>query len=481
MSFRPFTKRTVFPATLLALLALAIPRSANAEIVAVGCDADPDWCKTGPVAFARSDSLPIEWSFDTGWVPANSPLQLHLFAGVYATTRVSLEGNLETSWPEALVLRTPGKPEGGILGFHYGVELGAKAKIHVTVAGQDYDWTGDVPYVPQIDFQVEGQQVFNAWGFDPGVTLSSKTMPTKLVQVGVGDIVGGSIPGIDGGIEVDIAMELAATYTTHRIVVETADGKLVSGGEITSADGESSATYLNGPAIDLDVHPEGTVDYDGIIHLIPAFWIELLGKTWNIPIADIPISFPITQTEWVFDKQRVHVPLPDVVPSVEEIDFGDVQVGQKSLVNFNIWNAGEAKAKVTFVSSNPDVFPAWDQAADVETGITFDSAVRFMPTQNGPFEGTLFIASNDPSDGVQTIVLKGNGFGGPETAPKPIDQESGCACRIAAREPQNSNVGGVSLIGVAAALSMLRRVRWVKEDSDGSKRTRISKRKNPTS
>jgi hypothetical protein len=480
MSFRHFTSRSVFPAALLALAALAIPRSANAEIVAIGCDADPDWCKTAPVSFARSDTLPIEWNFDTGWVPANSPLQLHLWAGVYANTRVGLKGALETSWPDALVLRAPGNPEGGLIAFHYGAELGAQAKIHVTVAGQTYDWTGDVPYIPQFDFQIEGEQVFDAWGYDPGVTLSSKTMPVTIIQVGIGDIVGGSIPGIDGGIEVDLAMELAATYKTERMVIETSDGQPVSGGDITTPDGETSTKYLNGPAIDLDVHPVGTIDYDGVIHLIPAFWVKLLGQSWNIPIADIPIAFPITQTKWAFDKQRVHVPLPDVVVSVNEIDFGDVEVGQKALTAFDIWNAGEARAKVTFVSSSPDLFPAWDVSADVETGVTFDSAVRFIPTKNGPFEATLFVASNDPSDAVQEIKLRGVGFGGPETAPSTIEQDSGCACRVARGEDTRSNTGAFCLLGIGVALSIFRRVTWVKSDYKGSKSTHRKIRNNST-
>ena len=33
---------------------------------------------------------------------------------------------------------------------------------------------------------------------------------------------------------------------------------------------------------------------------------------------------------------------------------------------------------------------------------------------DGPFTATLYIASNDPSDPVQEIILKGTGFGGPE-------------------------------------------------------------------
>lgn len=451
MKKRFFSRGFLLSASTLLFALVAGTREARAEVVAVGCAADPDWCKTGPIAFDHSDTLPIEWSFDTGWTPANSPLQVHLWAGVYATTRVSLKGALETSWPAALTLRTPGDKDGGLLSYHYGVELGAQAKIHITVAGKDYDWTGDIPYVPQFDFQVEGETIFDAWGWKPGATLSSKTMPQMLVQVGIGDIVGGSIPGIDGGLEVDVAMELQATYQTERLVITTPDGKPVLGGDITEADGETSMKYLSGPSVDLDVHPEGTCDYDGVIHLIPAFWVELLGQQWNIPIADIPISFPITQTQWVFDKTRVHVPLPDLVPSKTEIDFGDVEVGQKALVGFSLWNAGEARAKVTMVSSSPDLFPAWDPTLDIEPGITTDTAVRFIPTKNGGFEATLFVASNDPSDPVQEIVLKGNAFGGPnESAQDSISQDSGCACQLGAEStPRAGALAFATLLGAS--------------------------------
>jgi MYXO-CTERM domain-containing protein len=448
---------------LLALGAFALPllagiRAAQADVTAVPCDKDPHYCGTGPIAFDRSDSLPVEWAFDTGWTPQGSPLQVHLWAGVYATTRVSLKGALETSWPEALVLRTPGAPDGGLVAFHYGVELGAQAAVHITVAGQNYDWVGDIPYVPQIDFQVQGEQGFDAWGFDPGATVSSKTQPQTIIQVGIGDIIGGSIPGIDGGLEVDVAMELAATYRTKRMVIRTDEGEPVAGGDITSQNGETTTKYQNGPAVDLDVHPEGTVDYDGTIHLIPAFWVELLGKNWSIPIADIPIAFPITQTKWVFDAQRVHVPLPDLVVDKVEIDFGEVEVGQKKLETFSAWNAGEALAKIAVVSSNPDVFPAWDPSLDVEPGITADSAVRFMPTKNGPFVATLFVASNDPSDPVQEIVLKGVGFGGPDGFASDISQEGSCACRTAPSDPSSPSPAAPALAMFGAvAVAFFRR------------------------
>ncbi len=51
-------------------------------------------------------------------------------------------------------------------------------------------------------------------------------------------------------------MEVAATYTTEQLVITTADGEGVEGGPITEADGKTQTSYLGGPAVDLDVHPE---------------------------------------------------------------------------------------------------------------------------------------------------------------------------------------------------------------------------------
>lgn len=441
-----------------ALAASAPARSALAyDSLAKPCNSDPQTCQIASIAFSHKDALPIEWAFDTGWVPANSPLQVHLWAGVYANTAVSMKGALETTWPEALVLATPGDKDGGHLGYHYGAEIGAQGKVEVEVAGQKYSWVGDLPYIPQFDFQVEAAGVFDAWGFPPGVTLASKTQQQTLAQIGISDIIGGSIPGIDGGFQLDVAMELEVTYMTDRMVIETTDGKLVKGGAITSQDGETLVEYLNGPSIELDVHPEGTVDYTGVLHLIPAFFIELLGQQWSIPIADIPISFPITQNDWIFDKQRVHVPLPDLVVMEEEIDFGDVEVGQKNQEPFALWNAGEAKSFVVLGSSDPDVFEVSDAATEIDPAATFDAAVRFAPKKNGEVTATIYVGSNDPSDPVQLLKVRGVGYGGftGETGEDP-DQDAGCACRAAGLESaKTSSESGLFGGGEAAPFAAL--------------------------
>ena len=393
----------------VAAVLLASPRaSADPTTVATPCGDDPLYCEAGgPLKFDKTDALPIQWSFDTGWVPGNSPVQVHIWADIWANTHVALAGNLVTSWPDALTLEAPGNKEGGDFGFHYGADFGAQGKVSIKVAGQTYSWTGDIPYVPQFDLEVKDHKIFDAWAYAPGVKLSGLTQPQKIASVGLKDIIGG-IPGLDGGFELDIALQLDATYTTDQVVVTTPEGVQVEGGPITSDAGKTSAKYLSGPSVELDVHPEGTVSYDGILHLVPAFYISVLGQDWQIPVADIPIAFPITATKWSFDPQRVHVPLPDLVLPKTKIDFGDVEIGQKLLLPYSLWNAGEAKVAATISSSDPAVFPPWDTQLDVESTLTVDSAVRFLPTQAGYFTAHLTVASNDPSDPVQTIELRGH-------------------------------------------------------------------------
>ena len=449
----------------VAALLLVAPRAkADPPVVATPCGDDPLYCESGgPLKFDKVDALPIQWSFDTGWVPGNSPVQVHIWADIWANTHVALAGRLVSSWPDALTLEAPGNKEGGDFGFHYGADFGAQGKVSIKVAGQTYSWTGDIPYVPQFDLEVKDSKIFDAWAYSPGVKLSGLTSPQKIASVGLKDIIGG-IPGLDGGFELDIAMQLDATYTTDQIVVTTTDGVPVEGGPITSAGGKSSAKYLSGPSMELDVHPEGTVSYDGILHLVPAFYISVLGQDWQIPVADIPIPFPITDAKWSFDPQRVHVPLPDLVLPKTKIDFGDVEVGQKMILPYSLWNAGEAKAAAMITSSDPANFPPWDTQLDVDATVTVDSAVRFTPTRSGDFKAQLTIASNDPSDPIQIIELTGHAPQIKVNSPPPAEEDTstpdevaGCGCHTAG-EASNTE-GGLGAAGLFLALAVVRRRR----------------------
>ncbi|WP_437958675.1 choice-of-anchor D domain-containing protein [Sorangium sp. So ce119] len=446
-----------------AALTLLAPAAASAyDSLAAPCPDDPLFCRRGPVAFQRRDAIPLELDFETGWIPPSSPLQLSLRAAVYANTEVSLSGALEASWPEALSLAAPGDPGGGVFACDYGLDVSAQGRVSISVLGQDFDWTGDIPYVPQIDFQVHTRDKFDAWGWDPGVTLASSTDVQRLASVSLADIIG-SIPGIDGRFELDVAMDVTARYATHRVAVETLDQATVSGGDITPEQRASSTEYLGGPSVELNVRPEGSVRYEGTLHLIPAFGVSLLGREWSIPIADIPLAFPLTEQAWRFESERVHVPLPDLALDKQEIDFGTVEVGQANAELVTLSNVGEALLDVAVTAGDAESFELADAALEIDGETATDFAIRFAPKAAGEFTATVLLASNDPDAPEQAIFVRGVGVDRPEEPPdsgEPAAQDGGCACRAAAGAQGGGAwaAAGLSLAALAGGLRRRRRV-----------------------
>lgn len=445
-----------------------VASTALAVEVAKPCTDDPLTCEAAPIAFSREVALPVMGGFDTGWVPSNSALQVHLFAQLFANTKIALAGQLVTSWPDVLTLHTPGTPGAGSLGIHYGVDIGAEAHVHVTVLGQTFDWTGPIPYLPQFDYQVDANNAFDPWAFQ-GVTVDGSTLQQKLAQVSVTSFIGVNIPGLDGGFELDTKMDLAATYKTRDLLITFVDGSGVEGGPIVAEDGASLAKYMSGPSIEFDVRPEGEVVYDGKLHLIPAFYITTIGPDFNIPIVDVPIPFHFEQKEWTFDPVRVHVPLPDIFvdgdptdvtppsESANVIDLGTVQVGAQSAKKVTIQNVGEAALAAGFASSDPAHFTLSSATAKLETAHSFDELVIFTATEPGEFTTTVAIASNDPDEPTRTIQVKAVAVGpGDGATPPPIDpgaadaQGGGCGCRLADHQPTQMPLG----LALGAALSV---------------------------
>ena len=445
-------------------LLVSLPALASAEEVAEPCEPDALMCQAGPVAFHEELELPIQGGFDTGWVPQGSPLQVHFWAQLYASTFVDLAGELETSWPEALALEAVPTPGAGALGIHYGVDIGGEAMVQVEVLGQTYSWTGDIPYVPQFDFQVENQTTFDPWAFD-GVTVGGSTMQETLFQVDVTSFIGIDIPGLSGGIELDVMMDLDATYRTEQIRVLEPDGMLVAGGAILSASPPvTNALYLGGPSVEYDVQPVGTIVYDGTLHLIPAFYIDTIGPDFSIPVADIPIPFSIDQKNFPFDAARVHVPLPDIElpaddapPSGGEfdlpdngLDFGQVWVGTSAPLALEIHNLGEAKLVASAAASDPAFVLAASELT-LTPGAKASFIVNFEPTTEGDFSATLVLASNDPDEPTREVTLRGVAVPqgedlGPTVPAEVLDEDDdGCNCRSA-----GTSRGSGAALGFAA-------------------------------
>lgn len=404
--------------TVVSAVALLYAESASAEEHAKRCTPDATACMTAPLAFSRDFGVdPI--GFDTGWVPQGSPIQVHLFAQLFAETHVAMGGHLRTTWPAesgpGLTYATPGEPGSGSLSFHYGVNIGAKAKVQISVLGINYSWTGDIPYFPQFDYHVAAQGAFDPWAFD-GFTVDGSTTQQTLAQVSVTDFIGINIPGLDGGFELDSYTELQATYRTLRMLVARPDGTVVEGGPILA---EAATTFDHadkplGGFVEVDVHPEGEVRYDIVLHLIPAFYIDTIGPSFSIPIADIPIPFTLTQGDWNFDPVRVRVPLPDITLEGDPVDVlpgeleialedGDEDEETPASATFSVANDGEETLVSTLNVEGP--FTASIGLSELGIGSVTNVTVTVDTDEPGDHEGTLTIASNDPDEPARVVQL----------------------------------------------------------------------------
>lgn len=441
-----------------------------AAIIAQYCSsADLECTIAGPLEYAKTIKLPIAFDWDTNWIPNSSPLQVRFYVKVPAETTVELEGQLQTSWPQAMTLATPGG-EHGLLAFDYGLQVGAKARIDTTIAGIPIKWTGDIPYAPNVDFHMKGTTSFTPWAFAPnGAAATGVTKELTLFDVNLLGLAGIPSQISKGGVSLDVKGQLTATYTTDRIQIDPAGPNELP---VQSAGGTAYRAFPGGPSVDYDVWPEGTVHYDGTLHLIPAFFIEALGQKLTLPITDFPIPIPVGDQKFVFDPVRVHVPLPDIAPLKDPmIDFGQVWVGDSKLRELSLDNRGEAKARATgFIDASMETtFQLASPSTLIDAGQNGTMKIRFTPQKAGLFETELTLVTNDPDYRFIRVKLRGLGAaaGTPEspgddagvpeagTAPSAtptVNKAGGCGCRTAGRksgEPA-SLLALFGLVGLAA-------------------------------
>jgi len=429
-----------------------------ADVIATYCSETDLECTTAPLFYAKTISLPIAFDLDTGWVPQGSSLQVRFYVKVPASTTVELDGSLETTWPEAMTLATPGGTH-GLLKFDYGLEVGAKAKIDTTVLG----WEGDIPFVPQVDWHLKAETQFSPWAFPPNTASAAATSPkVRLFEVNLLNLVGIPSQISQGGLALDLQADLKATYQTDRIRIEPAS---VTETPIESEDGTTTRSFPGGAFVEYDVFPEGHVDYDGTLHLIPSFYVSILTKDYTLPLVDIPVTFDVGKQDFVFDPVRVHVPLPDLEPVAATLDFGDVATGDQKTLQLDLSNVGEAKARATgFLGSSADGFSL--PAAEVLIPSLKNSsyAVTFAPNRDGPASAQLTLVTNDPDQRFIKVTLLANGGvigdgGVGSTPPDQSGDSGGCGCRTAPSGETGSFAWASLVLGLALSRRRRRRAR----------------------
>jgi len=412
------------------------PRADGGVSSGEGCPADAVGCHDDRLSWLHRDSAFDTIDYDSGWVPSSGRIQLRFGVHVGGSTEVAMSADASASWPLPISIAVPGTPDTGRLQIDYGLEITARLRFDVSVAGIRYHWEGDIP----IPFFPEDLRMADEASFDPMLLAGTRDMrpanvsdtTDRFVLVRY-DAIGGfiSLPGIGGGLAADTQIRLDASYQTDRVVVSGAAEPIETENGIVVVHPAGGATDF-GAAVDAAIHPEGTLTYDGFITIWPNLYLSIAGVRFHYDIAEIVLHVLDNSVDVVFDDSTLHVPLPDI-EITPELDVGETNVGDTISRALDITNAGEAELVVDArMPRTPFAVPMPHLV--VPPGATGSLVVELSPEMLAETRGTLALETNDPDEPLVLVHLLGAGIEGvkhddPTTPGAGATTDGGCGCR----------------------------------------------------
>jgi hypothetical protein len=396
---------------------LTLPLAASAQI---NCGGDYVGCASAPLHYEHREGLPVEFSFDTGWVPPSSPVQVRIEAVLAGNTRVALDGSLVGAWPEPMSLTAEPTGGGGTLSVDYGIVFRARARLDLDVGVAPIRWEGNLPYLPMIDFRAMSASAFEPWAWSRASTRGT-TLRQRLADVRITDAII-RIPGISGGFTLEASGEVEAGYRSTRFTF---------GGQadpITQAMRRTQAVFMAGSFVEYQPVLEGVLDYTVGVRMYPGLYIALGGRRWTIGLPEIPVNVGPVPRELRFDPAVARLGLPDIHSDVEVVDFGEVTLGESTERNVTLRNVGEGDGRLLSVAGDgPFAAPASARPLPVRS--RSELVVTFMPVRPGPAQGTLVVNTNDPDNPRVRVTVRGVGV-----APVAVDAGTDVPVKVDAGE-----------------------------------------------
>jgi MYXO-CTERM domain-containing protein len=456
-AFSPFTLGT-------ALAQDIPPPDGECPVGSVGCN------ESDELMFQHRDALFDDVMLDSGWVPADSPIQVRFAVFLGGSTEVDLAGRAHTYWPAPLEAYLEGTSGAGRFAINYGLEIIAQIRIDVEIAGIRYRWEGDIPIPGGIpsDLRLAAETTFDPFLLPPidprPVMVWDDTDVVTLFEYDVTDSLI-PIPGIGGGFRADVALSLDGSYQTDRIVLSDASPELTEEGMTAIVDPDEGRDDF-GAAKDYTVLPHGTIAYAGHINFYPTLFLEFAGRTFDVRIAEIPLQVVDLDAATDFNTEEVHVPLPDVRVDPSSIAFGEVELSGAGEALLTVHNDGEAELTVGLIEP-PDPFSISTPSLRVPPHSSVRLGVFYAPATPGEDSALLLLSTNDPDQPFLEIPLTGGARGtvdpgepdagvGGDGGPGSIT-DGGCGCRSAGT---GANPGPVAMIGaVLVSVVLMRRRR----------------------
>ncbi len=438
------------------LFVTSLPSIAMAQ--SGGCEPDAAGCTRAAIAYHHREGLPVEFDFDTDWLPRGAPVQVRVRAVLAGHTDVRAAGELVGSWPEPMILRAIGTPGEGSLEVDYGVQFSARVRLSLPIEGRTVGWEGNIPYVPMIDFRATARNTFDPWAWER-VSVMGRTMRNRVADVPLTDAII-RIPGISGGFTFEASGEVSASYQSTRFTFG------LDADPLTAMTLRTQARFNAGPFVEYQPRLEGDLGYAGAIHVYPGLYVSLAGRRWTLDLVDLPIPIGPFPRHVLFDPAVAHLPLPDVQATMDSVDFGDIDVGRMTERTVEIVNTGEAAGRVLGAAVDAP-FGVATREGSLPARSRSSFVVSFAPVRPGPATGDLVITTNDPDTPRVHVRLRANGVAPymppveedagladvvDASTPTSAAQDGGCGCR-ASGAPAEGGVAGWGAVFFAAALA----------------------------
>ena len=243
--------------------------------------------------------------FDSGWLPADSPVQFRFYAHAADSIIIEMLGDGIYDWDAATIL-FEGAPMGGWFLLDVGLEL--QASVRFDVAG--FQWESDI--LGPWDYAITSEAFYTPYLL-PGhpeapVTINDQTdgVPVASVPI-VPDIIVAS-----GNLDIDVAADITAALSGLRIEASHAEaGAIVDASLVPSP----LPPVLGADPLEVEGVMVASLQTAPVLIIQPHLTMSILGQDFDIFGVDIPVALPETDDEIVFDPEVMLFEAPEPAPA----------------------------------------------------------------------------------------------------------------------------------------------------------------------
>jgi uncharacterized protein (TIGR03382 family) len=413
---------------LLALLLVPVP--------AFAWESDPQ-----DLLFADDTDVFGSVEYDSGNLPAGSPLSVRFFIHSDGGASTEMEATSNLEWPEALTHGLVGVPGSGL--FQLVCDLQMQAEVDYDI----YGFTGTYPAWSQRLYLHDQKP------FDPLLLPGGEATRVEVSDDGDG------IDTIHYPISLFTGVELDFTLDAFPRATGSLEGRRVeTNGSVMDAEGGTALLEVpsaNPGWIDMSSTYVGWLTSTLAVVFQPALSIGTPFGSFEVARFDVPVDLVAVDEEHPFAAVAYQHPLPSIVPpEMDDYDFGHLDDGDLADLHVPAENVGLLDLEGTAHIEGDAAFSVYPEYFYASPGSADGIVVSFAPTTPGEHTALLVLESNDPVRPRLEIPLKGTGDDtdvGVEPSDEVKAHVSTCGCDAAS--------GAGPWPAALAALALIRRRR----------------------